>query len=108
MKAYFDAPQPPLKTVEQDGKIYLFIAVNGQTVERTYDEHAEPQTCWECDYREIVTRPELIDVEDVRANPEAYLDWREPTDAERITNLERELKELKALISAAGKEEVSA
>lgn len=91
MKASFDAEQPNIKTVIDGDKIYIFICVNGEWLERQHDESQEPQKVWECDYREIITTADKIDVGKVKANPEMYLDWVEPiekSDSDKIADLE--------------------
>lgn len=92
MKASFDTEQPAVKTIIDGDKIYIFICVNGQWVEREYDESQPAQRVWECDYREIVTDESKIDLEKVTVAPEKYLDWAEPvekTDSEKITELQK-------------------
>ena len=91
MKASFDAEQPAVKSVRDGHTLYIFICVNGEWTERQYDESQEPQKVWECDYREIVTNENNIDIEKTMAAPEKYLDWTEPvekTDAEKIAELQ--------------------
>ena len=68
-----------MRVVEQ-GKIYLFIAVNGEWTNRQVENGAEPERCWECDYAEIMAEKGQIDVEAVKADPEAYLNWVPPVE----------------------------
>lgn len=93
MKASFDAEQPNVKTVIDGDKIYIFICANGEWSERQYDESQDPQKVWECDYREIITTTDKIDVDKVKADPEMYLDWVEPiekSDSDKIAVLEEQ------------------
>lgn len=78
MIACFDTEQPSVRIVEQ-GKVYVFIALNGRWVNRQVENGQEPQTCWECDYAEIVCEKEQIDLGDVRENPAKYLNWEPVT-----------------------------
>lgn len=91
MKASFDAEQPAVRSVRNGSTLYIFICINGQWMERQYDESQSAQQVWECDYREIVTDESKIDLEKVMAAPEKYLDWTEPvekTDSEKIAELQ--------------------
>ena len=88
MRAKFSSEQPNVKTVDYGGKIYIFICLNGQWSSTTTEEGI--YKFWECDYNEIVTTPDKIDVEDVKTNPDKYLNWSEvhKTQEERISELE--------------------
>lgn len=97
MRASFDAEQPAVKTIESDGKLYIFIAANGEWTERKYSDEHPAQKVWECDYREIVTAPGKIDLSDVKARPEEYLDWEEPED-DPLTDIQLALAELYEMI----------
>jgi len=84
MKASFDVEQPPVKIINDDDKVYIYICLDGKWIERNYDESQEPQKVWECDYREIITSNGKIDVEKVEENP----------DAEKIADLQEQNKML--------------
>lgn len=87
MRARFDKEQPNVSVTYQDGKVYIFICQNGDW---NLDLETS-ETYWECDYKQIVTTSDKIDVSDVQANPSKYMNWTEPkekTEAERITELE--------------------
>lgn len=89
MTACFDTEQPSARIVEQ-GKVYVFIALNGRWTNRQVENGQEPQACWECDYAEIVCEKDQIDLDDVRENPGKYLDWEPPakkTSEEEIADL---------------------
>ena len=88
MRAKFSSEQPNVKTVDYGGKIYIFICLNGQWSSTTTEEGIDK--FWECDYNEIVTTPDKIDVEDVKTTPDKYLNWSEvhKTQEERIIELE--------------------
>lgn len=92
MKASFDAEQPAVRSVRDGHTLYIFICINGQWMERKYDESQPAQRVWECDYREIVTDESKIDLEKVADAPEKYLYWSEPvkkTDDEKIAELQK-------------------
>ena len=98
MKASFDAPQHPVKVIEDGNKVYAFIAVNGEWTERQYADDMAPQKCWECDYREIVTARGKIDLDALKASPENYLDWVEPEADDPLTDIQLALAELYEMI----------
>jgi hypothetical protein len=50
---------------------YIFICLNGEWKEEKMSDTTE--RFWECDYNEIVT--DDIDIEDVRENPDDYIDY---------------------------------
>lgn len=97
MKASFDTEQPSVKSLEDGNKIYIFIAINGSWADYKYDEAEKSKRVWECDYREIVTDKDNIDIDKVKANPEKYLDWtekKEKTASEKIAELQEQNKML--------------
>ena len=88
MKASFDAEQPAVRIVEDDECVYIFICQSGEWRDRRYDEHETPQRVWECDYNEIVTARDKIDIDDVKINPAKYLEWTgEKTLGEKVADL---------------------
>lgn len=96
MKAYFEQEQPEVRIVEQ-GKLYIFIAVNGQWAIRQVEHGEEPENCWECDYAELVADRGQINTADVMANPEKYLDWEPPAGEnliEEISGLKKQNRDL--------------
>lgn len=97
MTASFDMEQPSVNVIQDSDKLYIFIAVNGKWATRQYSENQEAQDVWECDYREIVTTSDKINIDDVKNNPEKYLDWVEPkekSEAEKILDLQEQNKML--------------
>lgn len=98
MKASFDAPQPPVKVIEDGNKVYAFIAVNGEWTEHKYSDEQPTQKVWECDYREIVTARGKIDLNALKASPENYLDWAEPEADDPLTDIQLALAELYEMI----------
>src|SRR5699024_11928612 len=76
MRARFDKEQPNVSVTYRDGKVYIFICQNG-------DWNLDLETSeayWECDYKQIVTTSDKIDVSDVQANPSKYMNWTEPKE----------------------------
>lgn len=67
IKANFIEEQPAMRYTQADGMYYIFICLNGEWTEDDGVRY------WECDYNEIVT--DDIDIEDVVANPEKYIDY---------------------------------
>lgn len=77
MKAKFFTEQQPVKYIETNGKYYIFICLNGEHGTDNMEDglnHSE-QTYIEYDYNEIISNVEDIDIDDVQANPENYLDY---------------------------------
>lgn len=83
--------QPSAKVVEKD-KVYVYICLNEKEVtEDRGEESAEPVTMYEYDYKEIIEDIGVLDIDDVKENPEKYLNYEktvEKTDKERIAELE--------------------
>ncbi len=92
-KSRFMEKQQPVLVIERD-KIYVYICLNETEVtdDRTNgEESAEPVTMYEYDYKEIIEDIGVLDIDDVKENPEKYLDYEkavEKTDRERIAELE--------------------
>lgn len=91
MRASFDIVQPSVRVLKDGEKIYIFIAVNGKWAERQYAENEPAVQVWECDYREIVTTRDKIDVKKVKAAPEKFLEWVEPKEKSEVEMLKMQL-----------------
>lgn len=102
MKTIFDAEQPAIRIIEDGGRVYAFIALNGGWIDRKLDESLPTQRVWECDYREIVTEKGAIDLEDLKKHPEKYLNWTEPSKKEIGERVEQIEDEITAIKKAAG------
>ena len=103
MRASFDTVQPSVRVLEDGEKIYIFIATNGEWTERHCAENEPAVQVWECDYREIVTTKNKIDVDKVKAAPEKILEWVEPatkTQQDTISELEQQNQTLTKQIAA--------
>lgn len=78
MRARFSQQQPPVKIVQKDGTAYIFICLNETQGQETYPDMGEGQTVenyYEYDYNEIIGPEAEIPVEDIRMNPENYIDY---------------------------------
>lgn len=98
MKASFDVEQPAIRIIEDGGRVYAFIALNGGWTDRKLDELLPVQRVWECDFREIAAEKGAIDLEDLKEHPEKYLDWTEPSKkemGERVKQIEDEITAIK-------------
>ena len=91
MKARFDTTQESVTVRQIDGMDYVYICLNENIVTEISEGQEEKQTYHEYDYKEISEPTGTLDLADVKANPEKYLNYgNEPkrTDAERIDILE--------------------
>ena len=90
-KSRFMERQPSVLVIERD-KVYVYICLNEKEVtEDRWEESAEPVIMYEYDYKEIIEDAGVLDIDDVKENPEKYLDYEkvtEKTDRERIAELE--------------------
>lgn len=78
MKARFLEPQPPVKTINSDGKTYVYICLNEQYGEEVYEDPegtGQPLAYYEYDYNEFSDLTEKLDLEDINAHPENYLNY---------------------------------
>lgn len=102
-KSHFMEKQPSTKVVEKD-KVYVYICLNETEVtEDRREESAEPVTMYEYDYNEIIEDVGVLDIDDVKANPEKYIDYKkatEKTDKERIAELEAMNAELSTTVDS--------
>ena len=89
MKARFDTTQESVTARQIDGMDYVYICLNENIVKEIPEGKEEEQTYY--DYKEISEPTGTLDLADVKANPEKYLNYgNEPkrTDTERIDVLE--------------------
>lgn len=104
-KSRFMEKQPSAKVVEKD-KVYVYICLNEKEVTEDYinsEESAEPVTMYEYDYNEIIEDIGVLDIDDVKENPERYLNYekeKEKTDKERIAELEAMNSELSTTVDS--------
>lgn len=104
-KARFMEKQQPVTVVEKD-KTYVYICLNEKEVKEesgVESESSEPVTMYEYDYNEIIEDAGILDIDDVKANPENYLSYEkesEKTDKERIAELEAMNSEMSATLDS--------
>ena len=96
--------QPSVKVVEKD-KVYVYICLNEKEVTEDHinSEESEPVTMYEYDYNEIIEDIGVLDIDDVKTNPEKYLNYKkavEKTDKERITEPEAMNAELSTTVDS--------
>lgn len=76
IKAKFSEQQPRVKVSEVQNKYFIFICLNeNKIIENDYIQ--EKSTYYEYDYEEIVIKKDKIDINDVKINPENYLNYIE-------------------------------
>lgn len=91
MKARFDTTQESVTVRQIDGMDYIYICLNENIVTEIPEGQKGEQTYHEYDYKEISEPTGTLDLANVKANPEKYLNYgNEPkrTDTERIDVLE--------------------
>lgn len=100
MKSYFMEKQPAVKIIEQNDEYFVFICLNGikkQEIDN-YSPTDGERIYWAYDYNEFCCKKKDLDLDDVKSNPEKYLEYppKEKSDKEKIA----ELEELNAELSA--------
>ena len=102
-KSRFMEKQQPVSVVEKD-KVYVYICLNETEVTEDHgEESSESITMYEYDYKEIIEDAGVLDIDDIKANPEKYLDYekeKEKTDKERIAELEAMNAELSTTVDS--------
>lgn len=104
-KSRFMERQQPVLVVEKD-KVYVYICLNEIEVTEDHtngEESTEPVTMYEYDYNEIIEDVGVLNIDDVKANPEKYLNYEkatEKTDKERIAELEAMNAELSTTVDS--------
>ena len=104
-KSRFMGKQPSVKVVEKD-KVYVYICLNEKEVTEDHinsAESAEPVTMYEYDYNEIIEDIGVLDIDDIKANPEKYLNYEkavEKTAKERLADLAARNAELSTTVDS--------
>ena len=96
--------QPSGKVVEKD-KVYAYVCLNETEVTENHvnDRESVSITMYEYDYNEIIEDIGVLDIDDIKANPEKYLNYEkavEKTDKERIAELEAMNAELSTTVDS--------
>lgn len=73
MRARFMRQQAAVKIVERDGKAYVYICLNEE--QKTEDFDGQTETYYEYDYNEIIAPTDELPIEEIRKNPEKYLEY---------------------------------
>lgn len=102
MKARFMQPQLPVKTVTSGDKTYLFLCLNETQGTETYPDMGEGQThetYYKYDYNEFSAPTGILDLEDIQAHPENYLEYvyteqKEDPEDDRVKNLEEQVNSI--------------
>lgn len=95
MRARFLSPQPPVRLVEKAGKVYVFLCLNEQVFEESY-EGSGPATVYEYDYHEFAESADAIDVQDVQKHPEKYMTYAPEPDTPEA-KLKKMAEQIRAL-----------
>ena len=75
IKARFSEQQSPVKVTGIGDKYYIFICLNEEKMTEDSSDGENTETYYEYDYNEIVEDKDVIDVVDVKMNPEIYLSY---------------------------------
>ena len=110
MKARFTQQQLPVKIVQKDGVDYIFICQNETQGSETYTDIGEGQTeqgYYEYDYNEFSAPTGILDLEDIQAHPENYLEYvyteqKEDPEDDRVKNLEEQVNSILNAIERGG------
>ena len=84
MKARFDKRQNRVTVKQLNGKDYIFLCLNGKTVKETPEGQEEEQTFYEYDYTEVVEETGVIDLDDVKKNPDQYAALEEKVESQAL------------------------
>lgn len=102
MKARFTSQQLPVKIIQKDGTVYVYICQNETPGQETYPDMGEGETIesyYEYDYNEIIGPVSEIPVDDIQLHPENYLEYKyKPQVIDPGTQALAEVQELKAAI----------
>ena len=107
MKTRFDAKQPPVKIIENNNVVYVFICLNeeekeeivnyNENLENTEDSEQSNITIkyYEYDYNEFNDKKENIDTDDINTYPEKYLNYSPSKNENKEDKLQNEIDSLK-------------
>ena len=102
MKARFTEQQPPVKIVQKDDTAYIYICQNETKGTETYLDMGDGQTeqgYYEYDYNEFSAPTGILDLEDIQAHPENYLEYvyteqKEDPEDDRVKKLEEQVNSI--------------
>ena len=95
IKARFQQQQPPVDIRQMGRMAYIFICLNETQGTETYPDMGEGQTqetYYEYDYNEFRGKEGELDLEDIKSNPEKYLDF--VTKEDPVTKLDKALAKI--------------
>ena len=90
IKSRFMEKQQPVTVIEKNNKVYIYICLNEQEVHETLSEdEISAGNVFEYDFKEIIEESGVLDIDDIKENPENYLHYGEQkSDQDRISKLE--------------------
>lgn len=78
MKARYSNQQEAVSVTQIDNKDFVFINLNETIVTEKQEGSEVETTSYEYDYNEIVAETGVLDLDDIRQNPDLYLDYTVP------------------------------
>ncbi|MCD8158468.1 MAG: hypothetical protein LUD77_06130 [Clostridiales bacterium] len=99
IKAIFTNKQQSVNMKTLDGKDFIYICLNGE--EKTDGETGN--NCFKYNYNEIICPTGTLDIEDIAANPENYINYvyeeeAELTITEQLNDIQLAMAELYEMI----------
>ena len=88
-KAIFSKKQQPVVVKMLDGRTYVTLCLN-EHVHVGTNEDGKAETTYEYDFNDFSFAEDEMDIEDINAHPEEYLDYTEPTPQSDIEKLRTE------------------
>lgn len=105
MRARFLEQQPPVRIVEKEDKVFVYLCLNETVFEETYnDGDSYAATVYEYDYHEFVDDSENVDAEDITQNPEKYMGYVPKTGTleEQLAEMRTQLEIINRFIAEGG------
>lgn len=98
MKARFETRPQEVEITMDGNTVYCQIALNAQEVEVKDPETEETHKEWECDLNTFYGHRYDIDTDDVRDNPEKYIDFK----IESVSGSEQRLRDIETALAELG------
>lgn len=103
MTVKFVNHQPPVKIVKTGDICYVYICLNEKIIKEKYinEKNEEIQEIfYQYDYNEFCENVSKLDLDDIEANPQKYLEYdpNAQTEPDRLTQLELAVAELGAMV----------
>lgn len=96
-KAIFDSKQPSVQIFTVDGKTTVQICLNEVEETVTSAEDGNQTVQYSYDFNEFTDKTDSIDIDAIKADPSAYLEYQpaaDPTAEERLSELEQAVQDL--------------